>query len=77
MLEYKDPNPVWHAAAVARFALAASQCGLIRPGDKLDRNLNEFALNVVEMCASIGDQCFDHRTYISAGEQIRAELTGC
>ena len=30
--------------AVARFALAASECGLIRPGDKLDRNLIDFAL---------------------------------
>ena len=77
MPEYEDPHPLGQPTAVVRLTLAASECGLIRPGDKLDRNVIEFALKVVEMCATIGDRYFDHLTYESAGVQIRAELTKC
>jgi len=75
--EYEELRPCGRPAAVARLTLAASECGLIRPGDKLDRNVIEFGQRVVEMCTSIGDRYFDHRTYESAGAQIWAELTEC
>ena len=45
--EVRDP--------VARFTEAAVDVGLIRPGDKLDRNVIELCLRVVEMAAQIGD----------------------
>lgn len=60
---------------IARFTAAAVEVGLIRPGDKLDRNLVELCLRVVEMAAQIGDA---HRVpgYLddTVGELIRHEL---
>lgn len=45
--EVRDP--------VERFTEAAVDVGLIRPGDKLDRNVIELCLRVVDMAAKIGD----------------------
>ena len=60
---------------VARFTEAAVDVGLIRPGDKLDRNMVELCLRVVEMAAIIGDGhlaawCPED----TVGTHIRAEL---
>ena len=54
---------------------AAVDVGLIRPGDKLDRNVVELCLRVVEMAAAIGDGypaagCPED----TVGTHIRAEL---
>jgi len=61
---------------IVRFTAAAVEVGLIRPGDKLDRNLVDLCLHVVEMAARIGDA---HRVpgYLddTVGGLIRAELT--
>ena len=61
---------------VARFTDAAVDLGLIRAGDKLDRNVVELCLRVVEMAAIIGDGhpaagCPED----TVGTHIRAELT--
>jgi len=60
---------------LARFTAAAAELGLIRPGDKLDRNLVDLCLCVVEMAARIGDA---HRVpgYLgeTVGRLIRDEL---
>jgi len=60
---------------IARFTAAAAEVGLIRPGDKLDRNVVELCLRVVEMAAQIGDK-YTVRGYLedSVGAEIRAEL---
>ena len=44
------------ADPVVRFTEAATALGLIRPGDKLDRNMVELCLQVVEMAAQVGDR---------------------
>jgi len=54
--ENEDADPVGGAQdPVARFTEAAVDVGLIRPGDKLDRNVVELCLRVVEIAAIIGD----------------------
>jgi len=60
---------------VARFTAAAAEVGLIRPGDKLDRNVIELCLRVVEMAAQVGDK-YTVRGYLedTVGAEIRAEL---
>nr|WP_214702707.1 hypothetical protein [Variovorax paradoxus] len=72
--EDADPVGIPHDP-VARFTAAAVDVGLIRPGDKLDRNMVELCLQVVEMAAAIGDGypaagCPED----TAGAHIRAEL---
>jgi hypothetical protein len=75
-VEDEDTDPVGVARdPVARFTAAAVEVGLIRPGDKLDRNMVELCLQVVEMAAAIGDGypaagCPED----TAGAHIRAEL---
>lgn len=74
--EDEDAEPVGVPRdPVARFTAAAVDVGLIRPGDKLDRNMVELCLQVVEMAAAIGD---GYRAtggpQDTAGAHIRAEL---
>jgi hypothetical protein len=65
--EVRDP--------IARFTAAAAELGLIRPGDKLDRNVIDLCLRVVEMAAEIGDSCpIRGGMGATAGDHIRAEL---
>ena len=72
----EDADPVGGPRdPAARFTEAAVDVGLIRPGDKLDRNVVELCLRVVEMAASIGDGhpaagCPED----TVGTHIRAEL---
>jgi hypothetical protein len=71
-----DPLPAAEAGdAIARFTAAAAEVGLIRPGDKLDRNMVELCLRVVEMAALIGDR-YPIPGFIedSVGSQIRDQL---
>ncbi|HEY2257916.1 MAG TPA: hypothetical protein VGI11_19945 [Variovorax sp.] len=60
---------------IARFTFAAAEVGLIRPGDKLDRNVVELCLRVVEMAALVGDR-YPISGFIedSVGRRIRDEL---
>ena len=72
----EDDDPVGDAPdPVARFTDAAVEVGLIRPGDKLDRNLIELCLRVVEMAALVGDR-FRIPDFLgdTVGSEIRAEL---
>lgn len=59
---------------VRRFTELAAARGLIRPGDKLDKNMVDFAHDVAELAACIGDAYGDDATGGNAGEHIRAEL---
>ncbi|KWT98050.1 MULTISPECIES: hypothetical protein [unclassified Variovorax] len=59
---------------VSRFTEFATQRGLIRPGDKLDQNVVDFATRVVDAAASLGDPFGDSEAGGNAGEHIRAEL---
>ncbi|MBC7392343.1 MAG: hypothetical protein H7340_03340 [Variovorax sp.] len=59
----RDPREVFTALAV--------QHGLIRPVDKLDRNMIDFATAVVDLCATNGDRYGD--VDCNAGDHIRAE----
>jgi hypothetical protein len=54
------------------FTAIASELGLIRPGDKLDRAMIEFAMAVVEKCAAVADCYFDNRKDTCVGDHIRA-----
>lgn len=38
------------------FAAAATRAGLIRPGDQLDQNLVDYALEIVTLAARIADR---------------------
>jgi hypothetical protein len=74
--EDQDRDPVGGPRdPIQRFTAAAVEVGLIRAGDKLDRNVVELCLRVVEMAARIGDA---YRVPIcsedSVGTRIRAEL---
>ena len=75
-VEDEDADPVGTSRdPIARFTAAAVDVSLIRPGDKLDGNMVELCLQVVEMAAAIGDGyratgCPDD----TAGAHIRAEL---
>jgi hypothetical protein len=60
---------------IQRFTAAAVEVGLIRAGDKLDRNVVELCLRVVEMAAEIGDAYrVPNSSEDSVGTRIRAEL---
>lgn len=60
---------------VARFTAAAVEVGLIRAGDKLDRNVVELCLRVVEMAAQVGDRYTVPGIFEdTVGTHIRAEL---
>jgi hypothetical protein len=60
---------------VVRFTEAAAALGLIRPGDKLDRNMVELCLQVVEMAAQVGDRhVIPGFLDDTVGDRIRAEL---
>ena len=54
------------------FAALASDLALIRPGDKLDQGMIDFALAVVEKCAGVADCYFDNRSDGCVGDHIRA-----
>lgn len=73
--EREDDEPVGPPAdPVERFTAAAADLGIIKAGDKLDQNLVDLCLRVVEMAASIGDRYGDH-DFGNAGAHIRAELS--
>ena len=74
--EDEDADPVGDARGpVERFTAAAVDVGLIRSGDKLDRNVIELCLRVVEMAARIGDAyTAPGCPQDTAGAHIRAEL---
>lgn len=60
-VEDEDADPVGPPAIdlvdpEVRFAAAAVEAGLIRPGDKLDANMVELCKACVEMAARIGDR---------------------
>lgn len=75
-MENEDADPVGGPRADARAAFTelAVEHGLIRPGDKLDQNVVDFAMSIVELCASIGDDYGDDSCGGNAGERIRAEF---
>ena len=75
-IENEDDDPVGPPPAdpAARFTAAAVELNIIRQGDKLDQNLVELCLRVVEMAASIGDRYGDD-DFGNAGQHIRAELS--
>lgn len=57
------------------FAAAAERAGLIRPGDPLDQNMVDYALEIVTLAARIADRypntsCTDD----TVGDAIRAHL---
>lgn len=80
MTENEDDDPVGEAPPPrdprAVFTRLAVKHGLIRDGDKLDQNLVDFAADIVECCASIGDAYDSSNEEANAGEHIRAELGG-
>lgn len=53
------------------YAALAAELGIIRPGDKLDEMLMEFAYAVAAKCAAIGDHYGDPSDG-NAGDHIRA-----
>ena len=67
----RDPMPDTHEPLEVFTALAAEH-GLIRPGDKLDQMVIDFAYAVVERCASVGDAYIDERNDGTAGDHIRS-----
>ncbi len=74
--ENEDDDPVGEGAdPTDRFTEAAVAVGLIRPGDKLDGNMVELCLRVVEMAAQMGDHYrLADFPCDTVGSQIRAEL---
>lgn len=70
-MEDENADPVGTSPRQA-FYVVAVRAGLIRDVDPLDQNLVDYALGVVELCASIGDVYTND--YGNAGEHIRAEL---
>lgn len=68
-----DGSPT-HEARVL-FAAAAERAGLIRPGDPLDQNMVDYALEIVALAARIADRyasmmCEED----TAGDAIRGHL---
>lgn len=60
---------------LARFTAAAADVGLIRAGDKLDRNVVELCLRVVEIAAQVSDKyTVPGILEGTVGTHIRAEL---
>jgi hypothetical protein len=76
VVENENADPVGDARdPVERFTAAAGEVGLIKPGDKLDRNVIELCIRVVEMAARIGDAyAAPGCPQDTAGAHIRAEL---
>ncbi|MDN4590255.1 hypothetical protein DBA29_17330 [Xenophilus aerolatus] len=76
-MENEDDDPVGPAPAPADpigvYTELAVQTGLVRPGDKLDQNLIDFAAALVDRCARVGDRYGDGEAGGNAGEHIRAE----
>jgi len=77
MTENEDDDPVGHVDhdPVAKFTALAVQFGIVRPGDKLDQHMLDFAAGVVSLCAGIADEyqnpaCPED----TVGDHIRAEL---
>lgn len=56
------------------FAQLAADCGLIRPGDKLDQNMMDFAFALVRRCANIADGYREVRSDSGGGKHIRSIL---
>lgn len=75
-LENEDDDPVGpgHQDPRAVFTELAAKHGLIKPGDKLDTNILEFAIGVVDLCAGIADGYGDAESGGNAGEHIRAQF---
>lgn len=69
----EDCDSPKHVDPVERFTQAAVALSIIRPGDKLDQNMVDLCLRVVEMAASIGDR-YGNDDFGNAGAHIRAEL---
>ena len=53
------------------YTTLAAELGIIKPGDKLDEILMEFAYGVAAKCAAIGDQYGDPSDG-NAGDHIRS-----
>ena len=60
------------AEPVEVFTALAARHGLIREGDKMDQNLLDMVVDVVQLCARIGDGYGDGEAGGNAGEHIRA-----
>jgi hypothetical protein len=62
--------------ALDLFTAAAAEAGVIRPGDKLDEMMVEFALRIVGMAGAIGDNYLqpESATGETVGDRIRGEL---
>ena len=59
----------------ALFAAAAERAGLIRPGDPLDQNLVDYALEIVTLAARVADRYPNPAcTEDTVGDAIRAHL---
>lgn len=60
MIENEDGDPIGRVdldlSPVAKFTALAVQCGLIRPGDKLDQNVLDLCAGVVSLCAGVADE---------------------
>lgn len=56
------------------FTQLAADLGLIRPNDKVDQNMVDFASALVERCAVTVDGYADARNDTSAAERIRSVL---
>ena len=74
--ENEDDDPVGATRPDPRalFTELAAKHGLIKPGDKLDMNIIEFAIGVVDLCAGIADGYGDAESGGNAGEHIRAHF---
>lgn len=75
-MENEDADPVGDPEAdpLQTYTDVAVKHGLIRDGDKLDQNMVDFAAELVNLCARIGDGYGDGEAGGNAGEHIRAEL---
>ena len=75
-VEDEDDDPVGATRPDPRavFTELAAKHGLIKPSDKLDMNIIEFAIGVVDLCAGIADRYGDAESDGNAGEHIRAQF---
>jgi hypothetical protein len=75
-LEDEDNDPSGPRDALDLFTAAAAEVGIIRPGDKLDQMMVEFALRIVGMAGAIGDNYLQPESAIgdTVGDRIRGEL---
>lgn len=80
MIENEHDDPVGDLGAlleepIARFTQGAFDVGLIRLGDKLDQNVIDLCMRVVDMAAAIGDRYPNPEvSEDSVGEDIRGQL---